>query len=154
MDCDIHIVAFDVSKALIRQAIARYQEGNHRARAVFFAADVSRFPFRDETFDTVLVYGVLHHLADPAAACREISRVLKPQGSYFGQENNRTVFTACSTFSKGCGPSGTRRPAPRRSYRASSYGHGSVRHRSRSVAIDEDWSAVRFRRAEFIKRST
>ena len=92
MDCDIQIVGFDVSKALIRQAIARYQEGNHRARAVFFAADASRFPFRDETFDTVLVYGVLHHLADPAAACREISRVLKPQGSYFGQENNRTVF--------------------------------------------------------------
>ncbi len=92
MDCDIQIVAFDVSKALIRQAIARYREGNHRARAVFFAADASRFPFRDETFDTVLLYGVLHHLEDPAAACREISRVLKPQGSYFGQENNRTVF--------------------------------------------------------------
>lgn len=92
MDCDIQIVGFDVSKALIRQAIARYQERNHRARAVFFAADASRFPFRDETFDTVLVYGVLHHLADPAAACGEISRVLKPQGSYFGQENNRTVF--------------------------------------------------------------
>jgi ubiquinone/menaquinone biosynthesis C-methylase UbiE/uncharacterized protein YbaR (Trm112 family) len=92
MDCDIQIVAFDVSKALIRQAIARYQEGGHRARAVFFAADASRFPLRDKTFDTVLVYGVLHHLADPAVACREISRVLKAGGSYIGQENNQTVF--------------------------------------------------------------
>lgn len=92
LDCDIQIVGIDVSKALIRQAIARYQEGDHRARAAFVAADASSFPLQDETFDTVLLYGVLHHLADPAAACREISRVLKAGGSYFGQENNESVF--------------------------------------------------------------
>ncbi len=92
MDCDIQIVAFDVSKALVRQAIARYQEGGHRARAVFLAADASRFPMRDETFDTVLVYGVLHHLADPSIACQEISRVLVAGGSYIGQENNESLF--------------------------------------------------------------
>ena len=40
----------------------------------------------------MLLYGVLHHLADPSAACREISRVLKSQGIYIGQENNQTVF--------------------------------------------------------------
>jgi ubiquinone/menaquinone biosynthesis C-methylase UbiE len=92
MDCDIQIVAFDVSKALVRQAIARYQAGEHRARAVFLAADASRFPLRDGSFDTVLVYGVLHHLADPGIACQEISRVLAPGGSYIGQENNQSLF--------------------------------------------------------------
>lgn len=92
MDCDLDIMGIDVSKALIRQAIARYQAGDYVARAVFIAADASRFPIRDEQLDTVLVYGVLHHLADPGAACREISRVLKPGGSYIGQENNESIF--------------------------------------------------------------
>jgi ubiquinone/menaquinone biosynthesis C-methylase UbiE len=94
MDFDLDIMGIDVSKSLIRQAIARYQQGDYRARAVFIAADASRFPIQDEQLDTVLVYGVLHHLADPGAACREISRVLKPGGSYIGQENNQTVFRA------------------------------------------------------------
>ncbi|MDE0909259.1 MAG: class I SAM-dependent methyltransferase [Myxococcota bacterium] len=92
MNCDLDIIGIDVSKALIRQAIARYQAGDFVARAVFIAADASRFPIRNEQLDTVLVYGVLHHLADPGAACREISRVLKPGGSYIGQENNETIF--------------------------------------------------------------
>lgn len=92
LDCDIQIVGIDISKALIRQAIARYQAGDHRARAAFIAADASSFPLRDESFDTILLYGVLHHLADPAASCREISRVLKAGGTYFGQENNESVF--------------------------------------------------------------
>jgi SAM-dependent methyltransferase len=92
MNCDLDIIGIDISKALIRQAILRYQAGDFVARAVFIAADASRFPIRNEQLDTVLVYGVLHHLADPGAACREISRVLKPGGSYIGQENNETIF--------------------------------------------------------------
>jgi SAM-dependent methyltransferase len=45
-----------------------------------------------ESFDYVLVYGVLHHLPDPETSCHEIARVLKPGGVYFGNENNRTIF--------------------------------------------------------------
>jgi hypothetical protein len=35
---------------------------------------------------------VLHHLPDPAETCREIARVLKTGGTYFGSENNKTAF--------------------------------------------------------------
>ena len=94
MDLDINIVEFDLSKNLIRQAIQRYRSGAYAARATFFAADASAFPFADETFDAVLIYGVLHHVPDPSATCRELARVLKPGGTYFGSENNRTVFRA------------------------------------------------------------
>ncbi len=37
-------------------------------------------PFRDESFDTVLAAQVLEHLPEPARACAEIGRVLKPGG--------------------------------------------------------------------------
>jgi len=92
MDLDLNIVAFDISKRMIRQAIDRYRKGNYQANAVFFVADASRFPFADESFDYVLLYGVLHHLAIAMSACQEIGRVLKPGGIYFGQENNRSAF--------------------------------------------------------------
>lgn len=94
MDLDIDIVGFDVSKNLVRQAIQRYRTGTHAGRATFFVADASTFPFVDEVFDYVLVYGVLHHLPDPSATCREVARVLKRGGAYFGSENNQTVFRA------------------------------------------------------------
>ncbi len=92
MNMDVNVVAFDVSKRLIRQAIHRYREGNYRAKATFFVADASIFPIIDGAFDYVLLYGVLHHFSDPGRGCQEISRVLKPGGIYFGNENNRSVF--------------------------------------------------------------
>lgn len=92
MDLDVTIVGFDVSKALVRQAIRRYRTGSFRAKATFFTADAGHFPFKDSSFDRVLVYGVLHHLPDPVSACKEIARVLKPNGKYFGSENNSSIF--------------------------------------------------------------
>ena len=94
MDLALGIVAFDVSKRMIRQAIDRYREGNYSAKTTFLAADASRFPFVDTSFDYVLIYGVLHHLPDPASTCQEVARVLKSGGIYFGQENNRSAFRA------------------------------------------------------------
>ncbi len=94
MDLPIKIVGIDISKALVRQAIAQYQQQSRAADATFFVADASRLPFQNETFDYVLIYGVLHHLPDPASACREVARVLRPGGIYFGSENNQTIFRA------------------------------------------------------------
>lgn len=92
MDLDIHILGMDVSKHLVRQAITRYRHGNYRAQATFIAADASRLPIADNVMDYILIYGVLHHLPDPKKTCREVGRVLKPGGIYFGSENNVTVF--------------------------------------------------------------
>jgi ubiquinone/menaquinone biosynthesis C-methylase UbiE/uncharacterized protein YbaR (Trm112 family) len=92
MDLPINVVGFDVSKALVRQAMRRYQAGSFQAQASFCVADASRFPFKKASFNYVLVYGVLHHLPDPAAACKEIARVLSAPGRYLGSENNRSAF--------------------------------------------------------------
>ncbi len=57
-----------------------------------FVADATRLPFVQESFDYVLVYGVLYHLPKPGDTCQQIACVLKPGGVYFGSENNQTIF--------------------------------------------------------------
>ena len=88
----IRTVGFDISKAMIRKAIERARRENCADRALFFVGDAANPPLADASFDFVLVYGVLHHLPDPVQTCRHISRILKPGGTYFGQENNRSAM--------------------------------------------------------------
>jgi ubiquinone/menaquinone biosynthesis C-methylase UbiE/uncharacterized protein YbaR (Trm112 family) len=92
MDLDVEIVGFDISKRLVRQALDRCGDPTVGARATFFVADATRFPLASATFDYAAAYGVLHHLPDPAATAREIARVLRKGGVFFGSENNETVF--------------------------------------------------------------
>ncbi|MDQ5857691.1 MAG: methyltransferase domain-containing protein [Acidobacteriota bacterium] len=92
MDLDIDVIGFDISKALVRQALDRYRKRPARARAAFFVADATRFPLVSGSVDYVVAYGVLHHLPDPAATSLEIARVLREGGVFFGSENNETVF--------------------------------------------------------------
>jgi SAM-dependent methyltransferase/uncharacterized protein YbaR (Trm112 family) len=91
-DLSLNIVAFDISKRLVRQAIERYRSGHYTAKIAFFVADALKFPLVNESVDYILVYGVLHHLPDPGLACQEITRILKHGGRYFGVENNPTIF--------------------------------------------------------------
>lgn len=89
---DVTIVGCDISPRLVRQAIARADAEGVSDRACFLVADADRLPFADSTFDYVLTYGVLHHLPDPARACREIQRILVANGVHFGSENNVTIL--------------------------------------------------------------
>lgn len=49
-------------------------------RIHFQVADAHHLPYEDSRFDRVLVTCVLHHLADPVQALREIRRVVRPGG--------------------------------------------------------------------------
>lgn len=56
---------------------------SHLARA-----DALRLPFADGEFDAAYCSGTLHHVADPAAALREITRIVRPGGRVAALEPN------------------------------------------------------------------
>lgn len=82
-----------VKKAVRRMLDAAGARGLHFDGA---AADVTRLPFRDGSFDAVVCYGVLQHLleAERNIAICELSRVLKKGGylfiEVFGEEDMRS----------------------------------------------------------------
>lgn len=92
---EVDVIGFDISRALVRQAVDRFGAD---ARVAFMVADATSLPFADESFDYVLVYGVLHHLPDPARICKQIARVLRPGGVLFTSENNRSILRAGFTL--------------------------------------------------------
>lgn len=64
-------------------AIARGYLRRHAVRGVhLLAADATRLPFPDESFDAVFETGVLHHIPDWPRALAEVRRVLRPQGVF------------------------------------------------------------------------
>lgn len=54
---------------------------NRRLRQAFLAADATRLPFVDGTFDAVTYFDVLEHIQDDGLAVQEALRVLAPGGS-------------------------------------------------------------------------
>jgi ubiquinone/menaquinone biosynthesis C-methylase UbiE len=74
---DLHIEGLDLSPEMI--AHARHVAGpDNRAR--FTVGDVADLPFADDSFDLIIATMTQHHWADPRAAMRELSRVLRGDG--------------------------------------------------------------------------
>jgi len=61
-------------------ALSLYRE--QRPAAALAAGEIGRLPFREASFDAVLCVTVLYHakVEDPAAAVRELARVVRPGG--------------------------------------------------------------------------
>ena len=51
-----------------------------------------RTPLKDNSVDTVVVLGGIHHLNDRLKFFSEISRILKPKGCFFGESQLTTSF--------------------------------------------------------------
>ncbi|MBL1077063.1 methyltransferase domain-containing protein [Nocardia sp. 2] len=82
-DHRLRYIAADISPSMLERA----EEKADRLGLTdidFVEADIHRMPFSDGHFDLVLTLNGLHCLPDPAAAVRELARVLKPGGRLFG----------------------------------------------------------------------
>ncbi|MFZ2447696.1 MAG: class I SAM-dependent methyltransferase [Syntrophobacteraceae bacterium] len=79
------LCAMDLDFVMIKRAF-RYLEAEERQKISFYTADALHLPHADGVFDAVFGFGVLHHVPDWQSALGEISRVLKPGGTYFIEE--------------------------------------------------------------------
>jgi len=55
----------------------------------FIEGDAENLPFESESFDGVLLSGVVHHFPDPRRLAAEVCRVLKPGGRFVAFDPNR-----------------------------------------------------------------
>ncbi len=55
----------------------------------FVAGDVETLPFAAESFDGVLLSGMLHHLPDPGPCAHEVFRTVKSGGAFVAFDPNR-----------------------------------------------------------------
>ena len=75
------VVGIDLSRRMLRNAALKLDGHNERAALLWCPAD--ELPFADHTFDVVTSLESLEFMPDPAAALREMIRVLRPGGLLF-----------------------------------------------------------------------
>src|SRR5438552_9366791 len=92
-DADAILTAFDYSQGMLQRA--RDRLGPERVTQV--AADLTRLPYADSTFDAIVCGWVLEHLPDPQPGLHELARVLKPGGKLLLMATEDTLTGAmCS----------------------------------------------------------
>jgi SAM-dependent methyltransferase len=74
----VDYVGVDYSRKSLELARENFSQNGLRAR--FVNADGAALPFPDGRFDFVFSLGVVHHIPDMAAACREVVRVTRSGG--------------------------------------------------------------------------
>lgn len=91
------VVAVDLTEAMVRaaRAFARDRGG---AGVVWMVADVEALPFGPGAFDVVTCRIAPHHFADPAAALREMARVLAAGGTLLLEDILGHEDPECAAF--------------------------------------------------------
>ena len=87
------VVGVDASRAMIEEARTRHGAVEGLS---FEVADAAALPFDDASFDACRVDRVLQHIPDPAAAIREMARVLRPGGLLDAYDNDWETLTVDS----------------------------------------------------------
>ncbi len=73
------VVLLDYSRSLLRQAQARLGDDS---RILYVAANLYTLPFAADSFDTVMMVRVMHHVVEVPRLLAEVARVLVGGGSY------------------------------------------------------------------------
>jgi ubiquinone/menaquinone biosynthesis C-methylase UbiE len=85
----LQVIGVDLSVPMLRQArIAASQRGIGE-RLSLVCANASALPFRDVCFDAACSNSLIHHLARPQQAMRELSRVTSPGAAMFLRDLRR-----------------------------------------------------------------
>ncbi len=79
----LHVTGIDLSEKLLEGARQSARRAGLQDRVDFRVGNVEQLPFADQSLDSVISTGSLHHWSNPVAVLNEVDRVLKPGGAYF-----------------------------------------------------------------------
>lgn len=82
-----HVIATDLSIGMLKKAIAKSAQAGV-GDITYFLADAEDLPLKYGAFSTVLSFGMMHHVANPAAIVEGAERFLAPGGHFYALENN------------------------------------------------------------------
>jgi SAM-dependent methyltransferase len=91
------VVAFDLTEPMLRAA-RDFIRGRGVPHVTYVAGDVEGLPFGAGRFDVVTCRIAPHHFARPAAAVREVARVLTPGGTFLVQDILGHDDAECAAF--------------------------------------------------------
>lgn len=87
----LHVTGIDLSDEMLAEAEEYGRRHGAGDRASFRQGNVQQIPFPDDSLDLVVSTLSLHHWRDPVAVLDEISRVLRPGGSFLIFDLRRDV---------------------------------------------------------------
>lgn len=96
----VEITLSDISEGMLRDT--RRAIGPAASNFCFKAFDCHKVPFQDESFDLVIANHVLFYCEDIQRVCKEVNRVLKPDGSFlcstYGRNHMKEVSQLVQEF--------------------------------------------------------
>jgi ubiquinone/menaquinone biosynthesis C-methylase UbiE len=85
---DLSITGADFSEAALARARETLRDAGIAERVSLQQADATNLPFADDSFDNVVMWGVLMHIPECEKALTQVARILKPGGKFVLTENN------------------------------------------------------------------
>jgi ubiquinone/menaquinone biosynthesis C-methylase UbiE/uncharacterized protein YbaR (Trm112 family) len=76
------VVAVDLSEDMLRLARRKVYAEASTGKIDFIVAAAENLPLAENAFDAAAIFGSLHHFSHPAAALRNVARIMRP-GSHF-----------------------------------------------------------------------
>ncbi len=89
------VILMDYARSTVIEARDRWQ---HDPRFKFVAADLYQLPFIDDTFDSVVMIRVIHHIVDVPRALGNIAAALKPNGSFVFEFANKRNLKSIARY--------------------------------------------------------
>lgn len=99
LDLDAHYVGLDFGAHHVEYAAKKLGSAPARLRSSVLRGDGEKLPFRDGSFDVVVMSEVIEHLLQPERAAWEIARVLRLGGVFVMTTNNASEVPLYSPLS-------------------------------------------------------